>query len=655
MFKDKLCNRTKRLSFSATAAKSSAGNAKVKAGNTKAVLGKAKAAAFATALRLAAVMAAVILFGSVIGPVAGGAHDVYAAEAADAFAIEKYEMEAVVSKDHTYKIKQRLKVNLPQSIDSLKLVMASEGMVVTDINAGDIGFVTQAENGTQYITLTLPQQMTEGNHEFVISYVVNETAENDEEKDMFYFNALLPEWRQPIGEIDINVSMPEDFVWDNLEYYAGKFGISDDAGKLKVDMDEKAGTVSIKGSRIPANYGITLLAELPDGYWEEPLDGSIFVRACTILIIVLTFVCFVLWLIGGRDPRSGRVKQTHPIEGISPAELGFLFEGKVTKRDIIALILYLGTKGYLRISEYKPRKFRLYRLEDPKGEEKFIRNAYNILFENIYKGRYIELEDAGSRLRRILMTIPVDIENGFSANDMKAHTPMSKVFRVISAVIAVLGVAILPLINSAYRFIDISYVDLGIVLVLAAASMTAACVLNDRSFNDESNMHILLTALACAAYTFVFGYQLFLLARASHDFIYCLVMTACYILMLVLVLLMKARGKENAKLVAKYRSLRRFIYKAEPKDVEEFYRENPDYYYDMVPYAYLFQGLESWARTFRWMDVADPVWYTEDIEGHAIAYAKHKNTTFDNAKAIKSFCRTLESGYISMQRLYLYK
>lgn len=603
----------------------------------------------------AAAMAAVIVIGSVIGSGAGAPQEVYAAGTTDAFAIEKYEMEAVVAKDHTYKVRQKLKVSLPQSIDNLKLVMASEGMIVTDINAGDNGFVTSTENGTQYITLTMPKQLSEGTHDFEISYVVNETAENNEDKDMFYFNLLLPEWRQPIGEIEIKVSMPEDFPLEDLECYAGKFGIMDAEDKLKVDVVEDAKTVSIKGSRIPANYGITLMAELPDGYWEGSLDGSIFVRACTILIIVLTFVCFVLWLIGGRDPKTKRAKETHPIDGISPAELGFLFDGKVTKRDVIALILYLGTKGYLRISEYKPRKFRLYRLEDPKGEEKFIRNAYNILFENIYKGRFIELEDAGSRLSRILKTIPVDIENGFSANDMKAHTPISKVFRVVSAVLTVLGTAVLPVLNSAYRFIDISYPDVAIVTVLAAVAMAGACVLKDRSFNDKTNSHIIFTALAAAAYTFVCGYQLFELVRASRDYIYCAVMMACFILMLVLVLLMKARGKENAKLVARYRSLRRFIYKAEPKDVEEFYRENPNYYYDMVPYAYLFQGLESWARTFRWMDVADPVWYTEDIEGHAIAYAKHKNTTFDNAKSIKSFCRTLESGYVSMQRHYLYK
>lgn len=599
----------------------------------------------------AAAMAAVLCFSSVFWLGAEKA----SAESSYAFAIEKYQLEANVTKGHTFEIHERLSVSIPQDMASLKLVLLSGGSVVTDLDVGSLGYSTSMENGTQYITITSTDDLKAGEHVYDIRYVVNELAENDDIKDTFYFNALLPEWRQPIGEVEMKISLPEDFPWDELQYYAGKFGTSDVADKLSYKVDKKAGIISIKGSRIPENYGVTLMADLPNGYWTNPLDGRAFVMLAAGIAGVMTLVVFVMWLIGGRDPRTGRTKETHPIEGISPAELGFIFDGKVTKRDIIALLLYLGTKGCLRISEYKPRKFRLYRLEDPKGEEKFIRNAYNILFENVYKGRYIELEDAGPRLRRILDTIPVDIENGFPGNDMKAHTPMSKFFRIVSIALAVVAASILPVVNAAYRFIDVSYGEVGMVFAVSLITLITACVLKDKSFDDNSRLKIAGATAASAVYVGICVYQILLLAAASHLYLICLALTACYVLMMLLIVLMTARGKENVKLVARYKALRKFIYKAEPKDVEEFYKENPDYYYDMVPYAYLFQGLESWARTFRWMGVPDPVWYTDDIEGHAITHAKHKDTTFDHAKSIKSFCRTLESGYVSMQRHYLYK
>ena len=47
------------------------------------------------------------------------------------------------------------------------------------------------------------------------------------------------------------------------------------------------------------------------------------------------------------------------------------------------MILQFAQKGYLSISEYEPKKYRLYKVKSPKGEERMFRNAYKILFEDI--------------------------------------------------------------------------------------------------------------------------------------------------------------------------------------------------------------------------------------------------------------------------------
>lgn len=573
----------------------------------------------------------------------------------DAFEIEKYEQTTTINKDHSYDVNKTLTVNVPEKMKAMKLVLSSGGSIIRNINAGELAYATSSENGTQYITITQPEVLEAGRHKITMSYKIVEFAERNPNKDTLYFNALLPEWRQPLGAVDITVNVPDDFVWSDIQYYAGQFGISDDGSKVNFDVSEKNGTIHITGDRIPANFGITLMGDLPDGYWTDPLDGIVFIYIGAGILGLMVLVCFIMWIIGGRDPKMSRPKQTRPIDGISPAELGYIFDGKVKNKDIIALLLYLATSGYIRISEYAPRKYRLYRLAEPKNEEKYIRTAFNILFEGVYEERSIDLDDAWPRLARIMKVIKIDIESGFSSSDMLAQKPISRVFRVISGIIATAAVAIISQLQYAYQYIDLSYASAAISAVLSAAILVGVCVIYDKADFDNNRKHRALFTIVSILYAAVPGYHLLYLGRISKAHMLCAAMLLIMVVMMILVTLMISRGKGNAKLVARYRALRRFVYKPDPKTVAENQKSDPQYCYKMVPYSYLFHGLEVWAKTFRWMDLPELEWYSDDIEGHAITHGAHKQTTIDVAKSMKSFCRTLEIGLDSMHRIHLHK
>ena len=113
---------------------------------------------------------------------------------------------------------------------------------------------------------------------------------------------------------------------------------------------------------------------------------------------------------------------------------------------------------------------------------------------------------------------------------------------------------------------------------------------------------------------------------------------------------MRARGKGNAMLMMQFRELRRFISHPTPKELLENYLADPNYYYDMLLYARTFGAEESWAVSFLTLDVPEPEWYSDDIEGHAFSNLKEKPETVDYARDIRSFVRTVEGAYEEMQR-----
>ena len=70
----------------------------------------------------------------------------------------------------------------------------------------------------------------------------------------------------------------------------------------------------------------------------------------------------------------------------------------------------------------------------------------------------------------------------------------------------------------------------------------------------------------------------------------------------------------------------------------------------MLIYALTFGSEESWAISFLTLDVPEPEWYSDDIEGHAFSNLRETPTTVDYARDIRSFVRTVEGAYDEMLR-----
>ena len=111
-----------------------------------------------------------------------------------------------------------------------------------------------------------------------------------------------------------------------------------------------------------------------------------------------------------------------------------------------------------------------------------------------------------------------------------------------------------------------------------------------------------------------------------------------------LIVIMRARGKENAEIVNKVRRLRHFISHPTPKEVLENHLADSDYYYDMLLYALAFGSEEAWAISFLTLDVPEPEWYSDDIEGHAFSNLRGEPATVDYARDLRSFIRTFDNN-----------
>lgn len=569
-----------------------------------------------------------------------------------AFEVKSYDLKAVVHKDHSIVVVQKIAVFLPSKAQKIEFSIPSGNFIITDIEVEDAIYKSDKGSKASTISILDKDRLTKGYHVYNIKYTIKEFADRDKTKDLFYFKALLPEWKQPLGSVAIDISFPSDFPWDDIHYYAGQLGVQDATNKLTYNSNGINKTIRITGEKIPENFGITIIAKLPDGYWQGALDGKITIDIMAVTMLAVAAMISIMWLIGGRDPSVKKEKQTKPIDNISPVEIGYIFSSRVRTRDIINLILYFGVKGYLRIIEYEPKKYRLYRLEEPTKEARHIRTAYSILFEDVYPGRALEMEDIGTRIKRIKDSIREDIAAGYSTKEMAAITPVSRVFRLIGVILLSLGLGIANAMRYLHEYLPINYGESLVILILAAVFMVYVCRIKDKKYSSSNPTYFPMLIVTTGLLILIPVYIAVRTILMTGAWIQVVVMLAASILSIFLISIMRSRGKDNAIIASKFMQLRQFIYHPNPRDLLQNHFENSNYYYEMMPYAIIFGGASSWAISFLRMSLSEPAWYKDEREESGFTAGRTKLTTVDYAQKMVTFCRTIEDAYRNMDRKY---
>lgn len=558
-----------------------------------------------------------------------------------AFELVKYDLFMNVSKNHTYNIIEKITINMPETLSQISVELPSTNTVIANLSVDEYNCEIETNGIHRTAVITGLSKLESGLHTFVLKFNVKELKDINPDKDIFYYDALTPDWRQPIGELVIHAEFPEDFPWTDMQYYAGQFGIRDDGTKLVYNNDSNSKTITITGNKIPENFAISLKASLPDGYWEGSLDGSLVAMIAMIILAAACFLLFILWLIGGKDPKFARIAVTHPVQNVTPVETGIVMDGQMHVRDIVSFVLYLAIKGYIKISEYHPKKYRLIKLAEPRQEERYIRNGFNLLFEEA-EYNMLDMHEFRMRFAILMKTMKLDIESGFNKSQLSWRTPLSVRLRFIGIILISLAITFADISTFMFQNIRISYIEIICVGIVSLASIYLAARQFDRFYETESRYNrirfLSQMVLVLALILFV-SYQAF--NRGKNPLLALVVLLASS-LGIFLILIMRARGSGNAELVNIFYGMRNFIENCDYADINKFQFDDPNYFYSMVPYVYLFSDLEHWGKSFQDIRVNAPYFFSDDVPWHNRKLNDSKSA-LDYSRDLKTFTRTIEN------------
>ena len=184
-----------------------------------------------------------------------------------------------------------------------------------------------------------------------------ETDEGFEAHDQLYWNVTGTRWTVPILSATAQVTLPDGLSqppW--VLAHTGPYGAkSQDANIETIAINVVR--IDTRG-RLEPGEGLTVVVGWPPGLVHRPTAGDrvrdLIADNWPLVLPFLTFFgMFLVYRSLGRDPQTSRsvMVRYEPPEDFKPAELGTLIDEKVDLRDIVATVIDLAVRGYIRIEE----------------------------------------------------------------------------------------------------------------------------------------------------------------------------------------------------------------------------------------------------------------------------------------------------------------
>ena len=433
---------------------------------------------------------------------------------------------------------------------------------------------------TDYVSIRIgsADRTVTGPHTYKLEYDVVMYKDTLNDMDQLYWNIMPMYWQTDVEQFSFTIHMPKEFDESKLEIISGAIG-SGDTSRAVYTVDGTTVEGHLEG---PVSYGegVTARIVLPEGYWKGAKNDAPWVYGVMAAIGAATFAVITLFARYGKDRRPVKTVEFYPPDDISSAEAGYLYDRKLQRKDMVSLVMWFASKGYLKIRAVEnddpkekrdvPYKITLTKLQDlpnsaPRYQETF--------FKGLFKG--------GDKVR--LEKMPGSFASAFS----QAESELDEYFTG----------------------------DKGFVDPESERAKRTGCLIG------------ILVILASILSAGLFMITEDLSASLGGEFLLCgLIIFFCVKFML-------RPSDYRVDMLGRLKGFRSFIKKAELDRIELLVHDDPEYFYRILPYAYVFGLTDQWAKNFEKLMPGAVDWY----DGPAELF--HAPSTFSS-----NLARSVNSG-----------
>lgn len=402
--------------------------------------------------------------------------------------------------------------------------------------------------------------------------------------DEFYYN-IISNFDSIISDVSFEIEVPlNEIDLKNVSFILN--GEYVDSEFLTIDVEKNVITGYLN-KVLNENDTFAVRIEFPNGFFEGAKDNFNYLNYL-ILIFPITglFLVIISWFKYAKGNIKKREYSYYPPCDFDSAEIGYLYKGKMLESDITTLIIDFANKGYLRIEENddgyklgKENSFKFIKLKEYKG-----RNAVKkIIFKGIFKDREIsEMNDIEYTIKNNLMDAKEIIDN--TDNKKKLFNVDINIPKRNIMILTIISVLLLT-INPVKEFTN-SYLFVPILTLTMLFGLSILSIINVR-----------IMPKIILSFIFVFGTSFLniysLLGQTNALYIY-IIGDVIIILTALIYSKLPARTKYGNKNLGLIEGFKLSLENMDEIKLEELINENPNYYYDMLPYVFVFDIVDKW-------------------------------------------------------------
>lgn len=564
----------------------------------------------------------------------------------DGYTINNYDIIIKVKENNVLDITENINVNFNESrhgiyrtiplfntITRLDGTTSKNKVQITNIKVNE-PYTKSIQNGKLNLQIGDPDRTITGPKTYSIHYDYNLGKDPSKDYDELYFNLIGNEWDTNINKVNFTINLPKEFDSDNLGFSTGKFGSTSSN-----DVYHQVNGNTISGytlKTLEPGEGLTIRLELEEGYfknaklqvdWKESL--------IYIFPILFPILCYNLWKKYGKDDKVVKTIEFNPPDGMNSLDVGFYYKGIATDKDVISLLLYFANKGYLKISKTQVPKlfgtresFTITKLKEYDGNDWCEKTFLEGLFRKRRKNQSPYLIG--------IQTIPSnkvteeDLKDNFYItirhilNDKKSKENQDKIFdsksvrkkgSIMAAIVITLLMIIIPPFLTTYDFIGTFFPLFFAALAISIYTYYTAKALEEKTKKLPSILLMTLVIIIVLCISF-FAFPNVLLAFDSITLTGYLIGLICIIIMTIFYRIIPKRTPYGIEILGKIKGFKEFIETAEKDKLETLVQDNPTYYYDILPYAYVLGVSNTWMKKFESMSYQPPNWYEGSTDFH---------------------------------------
>ena len=358
----------------------------------------------------------------------------------------------------------------------------------------------------------------------------------------------------------------------------------------QIDFHVSNGTIEGTYQGELKQQDLTLMQQLPSDYFYQNHNHY---HNNAILFFLFTgcmlIIVFILYFMAKRKVKTPPIVKTPPAK-LSPAEIGYIYKGEVSDKDIFSYLVLFATKNLIKIEEDdKTKSLKLIKQKELESADEIENTIFQQLFStstsvsvNSFKGKYYKKLN---KLREKLSKRTLEDQ----VYDKKSYSLLYLIYGL-----------------TLFAFLSLELCFCFSVIGILSDSMI--CVL----FTFFVILCLLFTInhqvpyLKQLSYGIIFIFLFMMSAYSFTDFRY----NWFYIVCIIMMLMMLALGKEIQKqfkghsyIVRRIEGFRRFLKEEKAKSQEQFYQ--------YLPYAYVLGVSKNWFRHNQNNQFSSPSWMNE--------------------------------------------